>query len=298
MSRTNRVGATSARTREGILLPRHDTRWHFACAALALAVLVLLAVGQRAAAAQETGNTSIEPSAASARDADVEGTSRSDARDDVGGGNETDARQRLAALQDLVGQWRGVGQLRRGSNRGSWIERGDWQWQFAAEGPALEWTVADGKYVAAARLVPAEKPGAFDLHLRATEAGAPAIYHGARADDGTLVLAATDDLAAEQPARITVRLVAGGDRLVVLFERRLGDTERYVRLAEVGYTRVGSQFGKGQSVPECIVTGGAGTIVVEHDGRTYYVCCSGCRDYFLADPEAVLADYAARRAER
>lgn len=297
MSRTNRFGATGARTREGFRSPRHDTRWHLARAALTLAVFALLIVGQRDAAAQESGDTAIEPSTATARNADVEGTPRSDAIDDVGGGDETDARQRLAMLQDLVGQWRGVGQLRRGSNRGSWIEQGDWQWQFAAEGPALEWTVADGKYVVAARLVPAEKPGTFELHLRATEAGDPAIYHGARGDDGTLVLAA-DDVAAEQPARITVRLVAGGDRLVVLFERRLGDAERYVRLAEVGYTRVGSQFGKGQSVPECIVTGGAGTIVVEHDGRTYYVCCSGCRDYFLADPEAVLADYAARRAEQ
>jgi YHS domain-containing protein len=35
---------------------------------------------------------------------------------------------------------------------------------------------------------------------------------------------------------------------------------------------------------------------VEHDGKTYYVCCSGCRDLFNDDPEGVLAEYRERKA--
>ena len=34
-----------------------------------------------------------------------------------------------------------------------------------------------------------------------------------------------------------------------------------------------------------VVSGGRGTMTVTHDGTTYYVCCSGCRDEFKSDPE-------------
>ena len=41
---------------------------------------------------------------------------------------------------------------------------------------------------------------------------------------------------------------------------------------------------------ECVVTGGLGTIAVRHKGETYWVCCTGCREAFEADPEAILAE--------
>ena len=45
---------------------------------------------------------------------------------------------------------------------------------------------------------------------------------------------------------------------------------------------------------ECVVTGGLGTIEVTHNGKTYYVCCTGCRDYFNENAEKVLAELAAK----
>jgi YHS domain-containing protein len=81
-----------------------------------------------------------------------------------------------------------------------------------------------------------------------------------------------------------------------LYEKRIG-ANSFGRLAEVGYTRKGSSFGKGGSGPECVVTGGYGTMKVEHAGKTYYVCCTGCRDLFNADPEGVLAEYRERKAQ-
>ena len=98
------------------------------------------------------------------------------------------------------------------------------------------------------------------------------------------------------PARIALRFVAGGDRLLVLYERKGSVGDQLVRLAEVGYTRKGSDFGKGSTGPECIVTGGLGTIEVSYDGQTYYVCCTGCRDYFNDNPVEAIADYKARKA--
>ncbi len=46
------------------------------------------------------------------------------------------------------------------------------------------------------------------------------------------------------------------------------------------------------------MTGGAGTIRVSYKGKSYYVCCTGCRDAFNDDPEGILADYRARLEER
>ncbi|MCL6506862.1 MAG: hypothetical protein K6T59_07540, partial [Bryobacteraceae bacterium] len=128
-----------------------------------------------------------------------------------------------------------------------------------------------------------EPPGSL---LQAPE-GAGVIYRGGLAEDRWVFTRVEDGSvpvsegkpadARAAPARISLRLVADGKRLVVLLERRLGPSERFVRLAEIGYTRKGSRFGAGGlGGPECIVTGGLGTIAVEYQGRTYYVCCTGC----------------------
>ena len=99
----------------------------------------------------------------------------------------------------------------------------------------------------------------------------------------------------DDQAERAIRTVAEGKRLVVLLERRLGTSDKFLRVAEVGYTREGSGFGKGISDPECVVTGGYGNIVVTHKGKKYLVCCTGCRDYFNDNPEKVLAEYYAKK---
>src|SRR5262249_56517502 len=83
-------------------------------------------------------------------------------------------------------------------------------------------------------------------------------------------------------------------RLLVLLESEDPESHTFHRLGEVGYTREGVAFAAGESYPLCIVTEGRGTIQVSYKGKTYYVCCSGCRDLFNDDPESVLAEAAAR----
>ena len=84
--------------------------------------------------------------------------------------------------------------------------------------------------------------------------------------------------------------------MLVRYEKRIAEGV-YARLAEVGSTRKGSSFAKNAaSGPQCVVTGGLGTIAVAHDGKTYYVCCGGCRDLFMEDPQGVLAEYRQRKA--
>jgi hypothetical protein len=212
---------------------------------------------------------------------------------------EADKRA-LAPLQRYVGGWRGVGQLRRGSNQGAWTEESQWAWRFDGGRAELRGELTGDKYFGELRLQGGDKPGQFvALATPAQVAGSdtptgPQRFTGSKVD-GALVLTA-DEAPPDRPARISVRLVAEGDRMVVLFEKRLGEGV-YSRLAEVGSTRKGSSFAKSAaSGPECVVTGGLGTIPVEYMGKKYFVCCTGCRDLFRDDPAGVLEDYRQRKA--
>jgi YHS domain-containing protein len=223
------------------------------------------------------------------------------------GGAEKDPAKRetgpLESLQDLVGGWKGVGQPERGSNRGAWIEQSDWRWDFTGDKAAILFTAPAGKHLIEGRITAGEA-GKFRLEAKAA-GGKTHSLTGTRDEEGTLTFVA-DSAPAEKPAagadaagpqRVTLRLRAEGARLVVLLERRTGD-DQYARLAEVGYTRVGSNFGQGTGGPECVVTGGAGTMTVMYKGKTYYVCCTGCKDLFEAEPEKTLAEYEARKKKK
>lgn len=203
-------------------------------------------------------------------------------------------RERLARFQKFVGEWRGVGQPKRGSAKDAWSEECRWTWSFQDDRAALAFVSPNGKYLRKATL----RCGAGGKYEFAAQlpAGGLLLFSGAPDEQGNLVFQAQPPLE-DTPARITIRVVAGGDRLLMLYERRTED-DRYQRLAEVGFTRQGSDFGQGATYVECVVTGGVGTIPVTYEGQTYYVCCTGCRDYFRDNPAAVLADYRARKASQ
>lgn len=206
-------------------------------------------------------------------------------------GDQLSGKQALSKLQDYVGQWRGVGQVRRGSTQGAWSETADWAWKFREGNASLTFKVDEAKYFETGTLRAIEGDGAFEL--LAESDNAKLTYVGQLDETGTLILNAAD-VPSGKPARISIRQVADGKRMLVLFERRVGD-DRYLRMAEVGYTREGSNFGKGTNYIECIVTGGVGTIPVTFEGKTYYVCCTGCRDLFNDDPAAAIAEYRDRK---
>ena len=50
--------------------------------------------------------------------------------------------------------------------------------------------------------------------------------------------------------------------------------------------------------PECIVTGGKGTMSTVYKGKTYWFCCTGCRDAFLDDPDMIIAQAEQKAAKK
>lgn len=206
-------------------------------------------------------------------------------------------KKKLVKLQPFIGAWKGVGQPQRGSSKDAWIEEADWQWDFADKDVAVTFSTPKGKYMTAARITSGDEEHTFRLTANPRDKPEDAVqYEGKSNEEDELIFEITEHRD-DMPDRISIRTVANGDRLIVYLERRRGTTDRFSRLAEIGYTKKGSGFGKGTTYVECVITGGLGTIPVVHEGKTYYVCCTGCRDLFLADPEKALAEYRQRKEE-
>ena len=209
------------------------------------------------------------------------------------GGLETQKGQ-LAKLQALVGSWKGVAAPFRNSNKDAWAEKADWAWRFSEKSASLAVQIDGSKYFSSAELQLGKKAGDYLLVAKTADGKETIEYEGTLDKDEKLTLVAKNSPAG-MPSRISFRFVAEKARLIVLLEGPSTIGDGYTRLAEVGYTRKGSGFGQGSTGPECVVTGGYGSIEVSYKGMKYYVCCTGCRDYFNDNPEEVLADYKARK---
>lgn len=205
------------------------------------------------------------------------------------------AKEALEVFNPLVGGWRGVGQPQRNSNKGAWTETGEWVWEIKKDVVGLRYNVTDGKQLATALLTydPVKKIYTLDATLPDKSSRR---YEGKLVENKLVLESKADDAGATHQLVLT-RL--NEKRTLVLFQSRKGAQTQFARVAEVGYTREGTKLAEeGVDGPECVVTGGKGTMQVQHKGKTYYVCCTGCRDAFLDDPEGILAEYAERVAKR
>lgn len=197
----------------------------------------------------------------------------------------------MNAFRDLIGEWRGVGQVRRGSARGAWKESAEWRYDFAETTPRIVLDVSDGQHV---KQLIVSKDG--DEVLAALhQPDGQVVPLAVDIDAKSMVFSSAQSDAANY--RLTLRML-NEKRTTLLIESQKPGARSYYRLGEVGYTRSGTRLASsGSNGPECIVTGGKGTIQVSHKGKTYYVCCTGCKQAFEADPDAIIADAANRNAE-
>src|SRR5262249_47314231 len=88
------------------------------------------------------------------------------------------------------------------------------------------------------------------------------------------------------------------NRFLYRAESRPEGKTLFTKLYSVGATKEGVPFAGGDGRPECIITGGLGTMTVSYQGKTYYVCCTGCRDEFNANPAKYVKEYEAKKAKK
>ena len=205
------------------------------------------------------------------------------------------AREALKPFNLLVGTWRGTGTpegTMEERQKGHWTETVSWEWQFKGDDAWLTVAFEKGKYFARGELRYLPARDRFELTL--TTVGKDTLTYVGELKGKQLAL--------ERPvpdAKLVERLTFNllhDNRVTYRLETRSATGTALTRKYLVGLTKEGEAFADvGRSERECIVSGGRGTIAVSHEGKTYYVCCSGCRDEFRADPAKYVKEWEAQR---
>lgn len=204
------------------------------------------------------------------------------------------------SMAETVGNWRITGQPKRGSNAGAWSTRGRIAWQkvlkeqnvgLPAQAKAELWLLMPESPMwtsAGIRFDP--KTGRIaDLVTYDSKTGQPRslLLQPTDRDDRFILISQPSDNLAQNDERWTVQR-RSPDRWTILVESRKSANSGWSRLVELGLTREGTTIALGDGQKKCVVTGGLGEIEVTVNGKTVFVCCSGCRDALLEDPDAFL----------
>lgn len=199
----------------------------------------------------------------------------------------TDPKEALQALQEFIGGWKGNAD---GKKLGFWSEKSNWSWRFKGKDVWMSFDIESSKVYKGGevRFLPDKSKYQFAF---IDKAGKKAFFEGELKKNTLTVERLNPDT--KDTEKIVIGTVSGGDRLVYSLWVRPDGRTQYSEQLKVGYTREGVTFGveAGGKKPECVVTGGLGTMQVSYMGQTYYVCCTGCRDAFNAEPAKIVAEY-------
>jgi hypothetical protein len=203
-------------------------------------------------------------------------------------------KEALQALNDFIGGWKGNGSLPKDA-RATWKETVDWSWRFKGKDAWLTLKVKGGRYLASAELRYLPDKGRYQL-TAVGKGGKKEFYEGTLQKSG-LVLERFN-AKTEETRRVRMHLAGGGIRFVYTVAHKPANRLLFTQDYQVACTKIGETFGAREEKPECVVTGGLGTIPVSYKGVTYYVCCTGCRDAFNEDPEKYIKEYEARKRKK
>lgn len=203
-------------------------------------------------------------------------------------------RQALHAFGDLIGSWRGTGtpSVPLGTKADFWTETIVWEWQFKGDDAWLKVNFEKSKNFTGGELhyLPEKDEYAFTVRTSKMDT----LTFTGPLKDRKLTLQR------EQNGEIQrlVFTLLHPERYLYSYEVRPAGKALFARKYQVGATREGVSFAAGDGKPECVVSGGLGTIPVMYQGKTYYVCCSGCRTEFNENPAKYVAEYEAKKAKK
>jgi hypothetical protein len=189
---------------------------------------------------------------------------------------------KLKSVQRLIGEWKGTATpLDRESKRKRefWKETSTWSWSLAKDKLGLVWKIENSNRFKQGFLTFVPEESVYRLTLERVTG--PQLTLTGKLAENKLELAGPDEAAT---FKLTIS-IPNESRFIYQVAAQADASTPATKLLEVGNTKAGITFATKSGGPECIVTGGLGTIEVRHKGKTYYVCCSGCKDEFEADPE-------------
>lgn len=269
--------------------------------------------------AGETDDTEAPPATVTYRPIQLGGTPGTETTDSVGTGASAvvstappkfeEVVAALKPIQIMLGKWQGL--IRNASK----TEVHDWVWDLKSDPvfPALVLSVPDGEFFASARITYDPR---IDKYLMTTVdvEGGKRSFSGAfteppedvPSEDGktverTFQLELTeDDGPGPGPRFQYVFKQQHNNRYLVDVNRARGKAA-FRQFDVIGSQRDGVSFAKADDDygdRTCIISGGLGTSTVSYKGKTYYVCCSGCKAAFDDEPERWIARLEEQKAEK
>ena len=170
-----------------------------------------------------------------------------------------------------------------------------WGWKFKGDDCWLTIDFVGGKFLKSGevRYLPEKKK--YELTGVPVEGKDKLVFVGELKDD-KLVFERSDPKTKDVQL-FQMNTAAEGIRLVYNVKRKSGTIEK------LEYTAAGNKEGKsigGKKTkgPECVVSGGLGTMTVSYNGETFYVCCSGCADAFKENPKKYVDEFKAKKNKK
>lgn len=234
------------------------------------------------------------------------------------GGNAGSGEQQIQAvirqlqpLQVLLGQWRGT--TRREFESFKAVDSHEWVWDLRTNPsqPALTLNSDKSPYLRTARLTWDTEQRKFLLTAvdgegkeRRFSGDFTEPPHEITGSDDKLHrvyrLELNEDSTDAQEAWQVAFVQQENNRYLLEVARRRGKAA-YTRWDTVSTQREGTSFALSDTdyaEKTCIISEGLGTTELVFKGRSYWVCCSGCKAAFEEDPEKWIARAAARAKEK
>ncbi|MFN4259999.1 MAG: YHS domain-containing protein [Gemmataceae bacterium] len=203
-------------------------------------------------------------------------------------------KEALQEVQELIGNWKASGSPQRAGDKGDWNETIEWSWRFKGDDAWMTMTIQDGKYYKSGEL--RFLPDDDEYQLTMTTVNDEKQVFSGEFKNGYLIFERVDPKTKETQ-RIMMNTAADGARFIYRYAFKPQGRTIFSQDYMVAATKEGISLGTKATKkgPECVVSGGTGTSTVSYMGKTYYVCCSGCRDEFNANPKKYVDEFEAKQ---
>jgi hypothetical protein len=234
------------------------------------------------------------------------GSASSESADDSGE-KFASVRSALKPLQILIGSW-------NGTSRNAALDQPGWAWDLKTDPkqPALKIKSEKGKYIREGRLT--FHPSTQEFEFTATDGdGKQHNFRGTFSEpvqdvpgddkklQRTYKLQLTEQVAdaAGEQWRLVINQQEN-NRYILEVDRKRG-TGAFNRVDTINTQREGTSFALSDTDygdKTCIISQGLGTISVSYKGKSYWVCCSGCKAAFEDEPDKWIAKFEALQKKK
>ncbi len=214
-----------------------------------------------------------------------------------------EVKKALKPIQVVLGQWHGIIDKSKEYEDLNWV----WDWKTDRAQPALTMkTIGDGVIFKSVRLTYLTDDEQFQMTIEDKD-GQKRVLQGVFTEEPsekpgedkkqtpqrTYKLKLTENGDAKDRWQVVMNQQENNRYLLELSKAR---GKNFVRFDTIATQREGTSFAINDSdfkEKTCVISQGLGTIQVSHKGKSYWVCCSGCKAAFEEDPEKWIAKFEA-----